>query len=622
MLPIDDLRQPLLAATDADDEEPPETNSYFNRKKTYEDPLDIPNTVQQQIDALDEAISSSHSTQIHELVALSNLCEHHRLLPSSCTMPASATLVVEDKAFARGGFADVYRGSIQGHGRVAVKRIRGREEPVGGIVDSFQRNILREAVIWKHCRHKNIVPFLYAVLQPPSLSLISEWMGHGNIVSYLRDRPEADIEPLVLDIIAGCRYIHSIGIVHGDLKGANILVNEHQEACLSDFGMANVHRDSSTTTSGLEAGSARWMAPELIFSSNPRATFASDMYSFGIVLWEVLTCRIPYEHLSSDQSVLLQVSRGLQPCFRCAVDPPAQVEGFLAVMRDVLSTAPEQRPRFNDDLPHLLFQAPLSARRLPISLPDRFFLLFSPFLGLLASSFLGNTLFIVFFLTVLLRYGLLRSYTFTTHPNALRTSLGDLRVDIVTPAHVSGPLLAVVCLGVGLYLGYAKIPKSWGLKDEEEVFMRRASPVLLAVVVGLGVIASVYHSVQFVVATIRVKWFLRGEDVEERDGTRVQLHVSNAGERVKENEIRTIFEASGEIEWLNMHYPENHCIIQYRDDRDAERILASGNFLRTFSVSRRLVRRLRMEEPESALISHSYWGWLWNLHIVVIHGSR
>ncbi|KAK1219764.1 hypothetical protein PQX77_017504 [Marasmius sp. AFHP31] len=563
MPPIDDLRQPLLAAADTDNEETLEMDSYDTTKKNCEDCSGSSNSVQREIDALDEAISNSNSTRIHQLKALSKLCEQHRLLPSSCTVPASSNLVVENEAFARGGFADVYRGYVRGQGQVAVKKIRGREGPVGQItVDSFQRNVLREVIIWKHCRHRNIVPFLYAIVQLPSLSIISVWMGHGNIVSYLRNRPEADIEPLVLDIIGGCRYIHGIGIVHGDMKGANILVNEHQEACLSDFGMANVHHDLSTTTSGLAAGSARWMAPELIFSSGPRATFASDMYSFGIVLWEILTCRIPYEHLSSDQSVLLQVSRGLRPCFRCAADPPAQVRGFLAVIRDALSTAPEQRPRFEDDLPRLLFQAPLSARRLPISLPDRFFLLLPPFLGLLASSFLGHTLFVMFFLTTLSRYGLLRSYSFTTHPNALRASLGDLRVDIVTPAHVSGPLLAVVCLGVGLYLRYAPIPRSWGLDDEEEVFMRRASPVLLAVVVGLGVIASVYHAVQFIVTTIRMRWYLGREDVEERDGTRVQLHVSNLGERVKENEIRTIFEASGEIEWLNMHYPENHCVIQ------------------------------------------------------------
>ncbi|KAL0565725.1 hypothetical protein V5O48_016297 [Marasmius crinis-equi] len=617
----DELRRPLLTTVDDEERLDSATHQRDTQDHDFNDQrLSALSPDQQTIDELDKAIQNETGPCLEKLLKLSKLCENYRRLPSSCAMPERSNLVLQDEPFARGGFADVYRGFISGIGRVAVKRIRGREDQAGlAAVDYLHRIVFREAVVWKHCHHRNITPFLYAFDEPPALCLVSVWMANGNVVSYLRDRPHADIKPLILNIVAGCQYLHNMGIVHGDLKGANILVNEAYEACLSDFGMANAQHDTSNATAGPVAGSARWLAPELIFSYATKPTFASDMYSFGIVLWEILTCRVPYEHLASDQSVLLHVSRGLRPCVQCISLSPAQVGGLLAVMEDAWAVSPQQRPRFDDDLPRLLLQASSPQKRINIVWTDRVILLLSPLFGALASCLLKLSLWAFFFSTMALRYAILHSYSLATYSSTRGPSpVGSANTYLVTPFHIGGIFIASICLGVGSYLRFATIPENWAADEEVAVF-HRGSVVLLHIVVGLCSFASAYHSIHLLVALIRVKWLHAKRTCEEQPTYRTQLYVSNVASTITSNEVRSVFEASGEIEWISRHYPHNHCIIQYCDERDAERILSSGDFLTTLRVSRRHAPQLQAEASDQPPVAESYWGWLWNLHMILVN---
>ncbi|KAE9399212.1 kinase-like protein [Gymnopus androsaceus JB14] len=578
---------------------------------------------QQAINELDQSVNAtdpSNASQYgRKLRHLSKACKRYRRLPSTCVLQETNGLVVECQAFAKGGFAEVYRGSLEGFGQIAVKRLRP------DVLLQQPELLFLEAVIWKHANHRNIAPFIAALVHAPSPCLISPWMNHGNIISYLKEHPETDIQPLILNIIDGCRFLHGISVVHGDLKGANILVNENQEACLSDFGMSNVYRNAvdqqigtaSWTTTVLGGGSIRWLAPELLFSPVEKPSFASDAYAFGVVLWEILTCRIPYEHLSTDQSVMLHVSQGFRPCFRCITDSPADVGNLIEIMRNCWATLPHARPKISTDLRQRLFQR-LPPKIREISWLSRCMLILSSLIGIAASHALGLAaraeafslptiplatvvIFTTIFVILAVRYILLRTYGIIPWLIVGPSRTGTLYNTFFTAVHLTCIPGAIFSCSLGFFLRFAEIPEAWG---PEEAF-RRFSFVFLWVTVGLSLISGVYHDVKNVFILLWLQcWEQKARDRDDDDEiqasvvTHTQLLVSNVGPLVSEDDIRYMFEASGEIESVSMHRPGHHCVVQYRDDRDAERILASGDFLTTLRISRRTIRMLKLDEEE------------------------
>ncbi|KAI0031965.1 kinase-like domain-containing protein, partial [Vararia minispora EC-137] len=125
--------------------------------------------------------------------------------------------------------------------------------------------------------------------------LVMQYCSFGNICHYLKfHRPDANRVDLVYDIVAGMTYLHGPGrnIVHADLKGVNILIDDKCHALIADFGLSrssamDVIRSRtalSTQRGGIPPGTLRWMAPECLRGEKP--TKASDIYSLGITIWE------------------------------------------------------------------------------------------------------------------------------------------------------------------------------------------------------------------------------------------------------------------------------------------------------------------------------------------------
>ncbi|KAF7343706.1 Adenylate cyclase [Mycena sanguinolenta] len=169
---------------------------------------------------------------------------------------------------AAGGFADVWKGLIHS-----------------------ETEFYHEALIWRQLSHPNLLPFfgLYHLEDTKSrLCLISPWMENGDITRYLKnDSVGVNRLTLVLDIALGLEHLHSLKLVHGDLKAINVLVTQSGRAVLADFGLASV-ADSKvllSTSSGKRGGTVRWHAPELFYEG--RSSFASDVYAFSCVCYEV-----------------------------------------------------------------------------------------------------------------------------------------------------------------------------------------------------------------------------------------------------------------------------------------------------------------------------------------------
>ncbi|KDQ55759.1 hypothetical protein JAAARDRAFT_133505 [Jaapia argillacea MUCL 33604] len=216
---------------------------------------------------------------------------------------------------AGGGFADIFRGTYH-ETVVAVKRLRFYTFSDANRRD-VQKRLYREALVWRQQNHRHILPFL-GIDQNGNSSLVSPWMQHGSVIQYLETLGRETVE-LLSQVAVGLEYLHEENIVHGDLRGANILIDEMGQARLADFGLsifADSTRGAFTTSSG--AGSTRWMAPELIQPEqfgydHARRSRPSDVYAFGHVCLEIYTGRPPFVEHKSEPTVITKVLAGERP---------------------------------------------------------------------------------------------------------------------------------------------------------------------------------------------------------------------------------------------------------------------------------------------------------------------
>ncbi|KAJ7134098.1 kinase-like domain-containing protein, partial [Mycena filopes] len=219
-----------------------------------------------------------------------------------------------------GGFGDVFKAMFAGK-PVALKHMR-----IFQTSDQrhMRRRFCREALVWQRLRHPNIVPLIGIDTEsfPSSLCLVSPWMKNGTAIKYLSSIRPAErlhtVDRLIREIAQGLAFLHDQHVVHGDLRGSNILVDDDEHACLTDFGLTSVS-DATTTQTNNGAGSVRWMAPETL---NPTACGledfvrmpASDIYSLACLFLELYSGFPPFhEAILHDAPVMLQVIEGVRP---------------------------------------------------------------------------------------------------------------------------------------------------------------------------------------------------------------------------------------------------------------------------------------------------------------------
>ncbi|KAK7046642.1 kinase-like domain-containing protein [Favolaschia claudopus] len=251
-----------------------------------------------------------------------------------------------------GGFGDVFQASYQNK-VVALKRIRVfTANPTAN--RRHRRGVYKEALLWQGLRHQFILPLLGIdrTTFAPAFCLVSPWMKHGTVLKYLKDRGRGDVDRLLLEIALGLEYLHSVSVVHGDLRGSNILISDEGNACLSDFGLATMIPDTDSSTGMLSsssnhAGSIRWFAPELIRPTSFGLqrflrTTASDVYAYALVCIELYTGEPPFSQLK-DPTVLLGVIDGMRP-----ERPPSMSTAFFELVTSAWAADFRIRPNSGD----------------------------------------------------------------------------------------------------------------------------------------------------------------------------------------------------------------------------------------------------------------------------------
>jgi len=192
----------------------------------------------------------------------------------------------------------VYKGRWK-HTDVAIKRVF-KSEQTGEHVDEF----IKEIAILSKLHHPNILLFLGASISNNGLFIVTEYMNRGSVYGNLHSplnkvngKSKLDYKMklhLLLDAARGMLYLHTFDppIIHRDLKTQNLLVDEFGRGKLCDFGLSR--EIVSTTMSRL--GTIQYSAPETLRGEHYGE--AIDMYSFGILIWEMITESIPYEGLA------------------------------------------------------------------------------------------------------------------------------------------------------------------------------------------------------------------------------------------------------------------------------------------------------------------------------------
>ncbi|CDP14531.1 unnamed protein product [Coffea canephora] len=208
---------------------------------------------------------------------------------------------------ASGSYGDLYKG-IYCSQEVAIKILKAER-----LNSELQKEFAQEVYIMRKVRHKNVVQFIGACTRPPNLCIVTEFMAGGSVYDYLHKQKGAFKLPSVLkvavDVSKGMNYLHQNNIIHRDLKAANLLMDENEVVKVADFGVARVKAQTGVMTA--ETGTYRWMAPEVI--EHKPYDHKADVFSFGIVVWELLTGKLPYEYLTPLQAAIGVVQKGLRP---------------------------------------------------------------------------------------------------------------------------------------------------------------------------------------------------------------------------------------------------------------------------------------------------------------------
>lgn len=250
-----------------------------------------------------------------------------------------------------GSYGEVYRGEWHGT-EVAVKKFLDQDIS-GDALEEFRS----EVRIMKRLRHPNVVLFMGAVTRAPNLSIVTEFLPRGSLYRLIH-RPNSQLDErkrlrMALDVARGMNYLHNSTpvIVHRDLKSPNLLVDKNWVVKVCDFGLSRM-KHNTFLSSKSTAGTAEWMAPEVL--RNEPSNEKCDVFSFGVILWELATLQQPWGGMNPMQVVgavgfqhrRLEIPNDMDPVIadiimKCWHNDPKMRPSFSEIM---MALKPLQRP--------------------------------------------------------------------------------------------------------------------------------------------------------------------------------------------------------------------------------------------------------------------------------------
>ncbi|KAK7398842.1 hypothetical protein VNO78_10015 [Psophocarpus tetragonolobus] len=273
----------------------------------------------------------------------------------------------EENILGKGGFGTVYKGELHDGTKIAVKRMQS-----AGLVDEKGLSeFTAEIAVLTKVRHKNLVALLGFCLDGSERLLVYEYMPQGALSKHLINWKSEGLKPLewktrlsiALDVARGVEYLHGLAqqiFIHRDLKPSNILLGDDMRAKVSDFGLVRLAPEGKTSFQTKLAGTFGYMAPE--YAATGRLTTKVDVYSFGVILMEMITGRKALDDSLPEEDIhLVTWFRKMlinKDSFNTTIDPTIKIdEEILANISIVAELAghccarePYQRP----DMSHVV----------------------------------------------------------------------------------------------------------------------------------------------------------------------------------------------------------------------------------------------------------------------------
>ncbi|CAI0559421.1 unnamed protein product [Linum tenue] len=262
---------------------------------------------------------------------------------------------------ARGTYGTVYRGTYDNQD-VAVKVLDWGEDGMITVTEaaSLRASFRQEVAVWHKLDHPNVTKFVGASMGTSDLKVankqsdghtaraccvVVEYLSGGTLKQYLiRNRRKKlaykVVIQLALDLSRGLSYLHSKKIVHRDVKSENMLLDAQRNLKIADFGVARVEAQNPSDMTG-ETGTLGYMAPEVLDGKpyNRRC----DVYSFGICLWEIYCCDMPYPDLSFADVTSAVVRNNLRPEI-----PRCCPSSLVNIMKKCWDGHAEKRPEMDE----------------------------------------------------------------------------------------------------------------------------------------------------------------------------------------------------------------------------------------------------------------------------------
>ncbi|XP_062182545.1 uncharacterized protein LOC133886748 [Phragmites australis] len=238
----------------------------------------------------------------------------------------------------QGSCGTVYH--AQWYGSDVAVKVFSKQEYSEEMINTFRQ----EVSLMKKLRHPNIILFMGAVASSERLCIVTEFLPRGSLFRLLQ-KNTGKLDPrrrvhMAIDIARGMNYLHhsSPPIVHRDLKSSNLLVDKNWTVKVADFGLSRLKLETFLTTK-TGKGTPQWMAPEVL--RNEPSDEKSDVYSYGVILWELATYKIPWDNFNTVQVV------GAVGFMDHRLDIPSDVDPqWASLIENCWDSDPRQRPSF------------------------------------------------------------------------------------------------------------------------------------------------------------------------------------------------------------------------------------------------------------------------------------
>ncbi|KDN38304.1 hypothetical protein RSAG8_09603, partial [Rhizoctonia solani AG-8 WAC10335] len=211
------------------------------------------------------------------------------------------------------------------------------------------KHATRELYCWSRYEHENILPLLGFAVLDGNLAMISPWLENGSVTEYIKRKQNPDYHDLCTQLSYAIAYLHQHGLIHGDIKGDNVLVSDEGIVKVTDFGVsivAQLQIEFTYTAKG--RGTERWQAPEILRRKTD-STKEGDVYALGMTMIEIYTQERPYGSMDLGHDERCAIIEGtLCPRRPWRIPLHSRGKAFWALLQQCWAGNSEARPASNE----------------------------------------------------------------------------------------------------------------------------------------------------------------------------------------------------------------------------------------------------------------------------------